>query len=356
MSKQKDNLNNDLEKLKALENQLKKTYGANYYGITQKTEKAKTNFLLTEFNSLNYIFGEGLGFPLGKLIEIYGKPSSGKSTISYQLIAQCQKQGKLVALIDAENAYDEEYGLSLGIDPDMLAIYTPNNAENTINILREFVRSGLFSLVVIDSIAALSTQQDIDKNAEEFSMAVLPRLLSKTLADICNSAAKNQCSIIAINQTRDNISPYGSPVTTPGGNALKFQASVRMQVTKKEVLKNGLDNYAIVSELKNVKNKVAKPYLTTNVTILFKYFDKQKNCFVAGIDPVQETINLAIDLNVIVKKGSWFYFQDLKFQGLANCREHFAENQTDRTKLKTQITDGCDLDGFHHKAARSRKG
>jgi len=322
-------------KLKALESLLTKNYGSNYIGVNQKKE-IETEFLVTEYPSINYVLGGGV--PVGKLIEIYGKPSSGKSTVSYQLIAQVQKAGKRCVLIDAENSFDINYARNLGIDPINLAIFTPDTAEQAMDLTREVAKSDVFSLIVIDSIAALSTKEDVGKTSEEFSMAVMPRLLGKTIKEICNSCAKNDCTVIAINQVRDNLSPYGQKEITPGGNALKFHASIRVKVTRKEYLKEKNEVYGILSEFKTEKNKVGLPYRARTITILFPHQDPASKKMVAGIDFVQEVINAAIEKDLIICKGGWFYYGEEKVQGMPKCREYFILNPDQLKKLKKTLS------------------
>lgn len=267
--------------------------------------------------SLDQALGIG-GYPKGRIIEIYGPESSGKTTLALHAIAECQKAGGRCAFIDAENAIDPVYAKNLGVDIDDLILSQPDSGEQALDICELLVKSGAIDLVVVDSVAALVPQAELDGEMGDASVGLQARLMSKAMRKLAGVMNHSQTTAIFINQLREKVGiMFGNPETTPGGRALKFYSSVRLDVRRGEALKNGQDVYGNVTKIKVVKNKVAPPFRTATVNMIYGQ----------GISHMDEIINLAVENDVIVKSGAWFSYNGEKIgQGFNSVREYMKNN------------------------------
>ena len=258
------------------------------------------------------------GYPKGRIIEIYGPESSGKTTLALHAIAECQKEGGRCAFIDAENAIDPVYARNLGVDIDELILSQPDSGEQALEITEVLIKSGAIDLVVIDSVAALVPQAELDGEMGDASVGLQARLMSKAMRKLAGVMNRSNCTAIFINQLREKVGiMFGNPETTPGGRALKFYSSVRLDVRKGEVLKNGQDAYGNVVKIKVVKNKVAPPFKTATVNMIYG----------EGISHLDEVINLAVENDIIEKSGAWFSYKGDKIgQGFQSVREFLKNN------------------------------
>jgi recombination protein RecA len=270
---------------------------------------------------LDIALGVG-GYPKGRVIEIYGPESSGKTTLTLHAIAECQKQGGIAAFIDAEHAFDRFYAEKLGVDVSELIISQPDHGEQALEIADNLIRSGAVDIVVIDSVAALTPKSEIEGEMGDSKMGLHARLMSQALRKLTGSISKTNCTVFFINQLREKIGVmFGNPETTTGGNALKFYASVRLDIRRSTQIKN---TDAVVlgnkTRVKVVKNKVAPPFKTTEFDIMYG----------EGISRIGEIIDLGVNFEVIKKSGSWFSYGDTKLgQG--------------RDAVKTILEDNPDL-------------
>lgn len=263
--------------------------------------------------ALDQALGIG-GYPKGRIIEIYGPESSGKTTLALHAIAECQKAGGRCAFIDAENAIDPVYAKNLGVDIDDLILSQPDSGEQALDICELLVKSGAIDLVVVDSVAALVPQAELDGEMGDASVGLQARLMSKAMRKLAGVMNHSQTTAIFINQLREKVGiMFGNPETTPGGRALKFYSSVRLDVRRGEALKNGQDVYGNVTKIKVVKNKVAPPFRTATVNMIYGQ----------GISHMDEIINLAVENDVIDKSGAWFSYNGEKIgQGINSVREY----------------------------------
>lgn len=272
----------------------------------------------------------GGGFPTGRIIEIYGHESSGKTTLAIHAIAQVQKAGGKCAFIDAEHAFDPSYGKNLGVNIDDLLVSQPDYGEQALEIVDYLVRSGGVDLIVVDSVAALVPKEEIEGEMEKQQMGLQARLMSKALRKITGNASRLGCTIIFINQLRQKISTgygggYGPQETTTGGNALKFYASVRVEVRKVQTLKKGEEETGTMTRFKVVKNKVAPPFKSAILEIVFG----------EGISHESELIDLAVKFNVIEKAGSWYSYSGERLgQGKDNLRLKLKSDKTMAEKIE----------------------
>ena len=251
---------------------------------------------------LNAALGVG-GYPKGRIIEIYGPESSGKTTLAIHAIAECQKAGGIAAFIDAEHAFDRFYAEHLGVDIDNLYISQPDNGEQALEIADQLIRSSAIDIIVIDSVAALTPKKEIEGDMGDSAVGLQARLMSQALRKLTSTIAKTNTTCIFINQLREKIGVmFGSPETTTGGNALKFYASVRIDIRKKDTLKDGDTPIGNLVKVKIVKNKVAPPFRNTTFEITFG----------EGISRVAEIVDLGVEHNIIKKSGSWFSYGDSK--------------------------------------------
>ncbi|MBT5615790.1 recombinase RecA [Flavobacteriales bacterium] len=318
-------------KMKALEltlGKLEKTYGK---GVVMKLgDKVVEDIASIPTGSINLDLALGIGgYPRGRVIEIYGPESSGKTTLTIHAIAEVQKQGGVAAFIDAEHAFDASYAAALGVDVDNLYISQPDNGEQALEIADHLISSGAVDLVVVDSVAALTPKSEIEGEMGDSKMGLHARLMSQALRKLTATISKTQCTVIFINQLRMKIGVmFGNPETTTGGNALKFYASVRLDIRRIGAIKNGEDIIGNRTRVKVVKNKVAPPFRKVEFDIMFG----------AGISRSGEVLDKAVDLDIIKKAGSWFSYGDTKLgQGRDAVKQMIADNPELSEEIETKI-------------------
>jgi recombination protein RecA len=321
------------EKLKALQltmEKLDKTYGK---GTVMKLGDEPVEHLeVIPSGSLTLDLALGVnGYPKGRIVEIYGPESSGKTTLAIHAIAEVQKQGGIAAFIDAEHAFDQFYAQKLGVDIDNLLISQPDNGEQALEIADNLIRSGAIDLIVIDSVAALTPKAEIEGEMGDSQMGLQARLMSKALRKLTGSISKAKCCCIFINQLRDKIGVmFGNPETTTGGNALKFYASVRVDIRRAAQIKDGEEIMGNHVKVKIVKNKVAPPFRKAEFDIMYG----------GGISKVGEIIDLAVELNIVKKSGSWFSYGETKLgQGRDAVKTLIGDNIELMDELENKIKD-----------------
>lgn len=280
--------------------------------------------------TLDLALGIG-GLPKGRIVEIYGPESSGKTTLALHCVAEIQKEGGTAAYIDVENALDPVYAKALGVDINELLVSQPDSAEQALEITESLVRSGAVDMVVVDSVAALVPQVEVDAEMGQTQVAAQARLMSQALRKLTSSIAKTNCIVIFINQLRLKVGVvYGNPEVTPGGNALKYYASVRIDIRKSEVLKNGANSYGNHVKCKVVKNKVGSPFKVAEFDILYG----------KGISKTGEIIDLGVELGILEKSGAWFSYHDERIaQGRDKARAYLEANPEVMAEIEKQIRD-----------------
>ena len=258
------------------------------------------------------------GYPKGRIVEIYGPESSGKTTLALHAIAECQKRGDRAAFIDAEHAIDPVYARNLGVNIDELILSQPDNGEQALEIVNVLAESGAFSLIVVDSVAALVPQAELDGEMTDSSVGLQARLMSKAMRKIAGTLNKNNCTVIFINQLREKVGVmYGNPETTSGGRALKFYATIRIDIRRTEAIKNGPDVIGNTVRIKVVKNKVAPPFRQCEVDIIYG----------EGISIQSEVLDCAVAQEIIKKSGSWFEYDGNKIaQGRESAKQYLKDN------------------------------
>ena len=319
------------EKLKALElilGKLEKSYGK---GVIMKLgDRVVEDFEAIPTGSIGLDLALGIGgYPRGRVIEIYGPESSGKTTLTIHAIAEIQKQGGIAAFIDAEHAFDAAYAKNLDVDVDNLYISQPDNGEQALEIADHLISSGAVDLVVIDSVAALTPKSEIEGEMGDSKMGLHARLMSQALRKLTATISKTQCTVIFINQIRMKIGVmFGNPETTTGGNALKFYSSIRLDIRRIGAIKNGEDIIGNRTRVKVVKNKVAPPFRKVEFDIMFG----------EGISRSGEVLDKAVDLDVVNKSGSWFSYGDTKLgQGRDAVKQMIADNPELAQEIETKI-------------------
>ena len=325
-------------KMKALEltlGKLEKTYGK---GVVMKLgDKVVEDIASIPTGSINLDLALGIGgYPRGRVIEIYGPESSGKTTLTIHAIAEVQKQGGVAAFIDAEHAFDASYAAALGVDVDNLYISQPDNGEQALEIADHLISSGAVDLVVIDSVAALTPRSEIEGEMGDSKMGLHARLMSQALRKLTATIHKTNCTVIFINQIRMKIGVmFGNPETTTGGNALKFYSSVRLDIRRIGAIKNGDEVIGNRTRVKVVKNKVAPPFRNVEFDIMFG----------AGISRSGELLDKATDLDIVKKSGSWFSYEDTKLgQGRDAVKNMIADNPELSKEIEDKIKEALTKD------------
>ncbi|MDC3129914.1 recombinase RecA [Bacteroidota bacterium] len=320
------------DKLKALEltlGKLEKSYGK---GVVMKLgDKVHENISAIPSGSIGLDVALGVGgYPKGRVIEIYGPESSGKTTLTVHAIAEVQKQGGIAAFIDAEHAFDATYASNLGVKIDELLISQPDNGEQALEVADHLISSGAVDLVVIDSVAALTPRSEIEGEMGDSKMGLHARLMSQALRKLTATINKTGCTCIFINQIRMKIGVmFGNPETTTGGNALKFYSSVRLDIRRIGAIKNGDEVVGNRTRVKVVKNKVAPPFKKVEFDIMFG----------EGISSSGELLDIAVELDIIQKSGSWFSYEDAKLgQGRDSVKKILSDNLELCESIKQKIS------------------
>lgn len=319
------------EKLKALQltlDKIDKSYGKGT--IMKLGDHAVENLPCISSGSIGLDLALGIGgYPRGRVIEIYGPESSGKTTLAIHAIAEAQKNGGLAAFIDAEHAFDRFYAENLGVDVSNLYISQPDNGEQALEIADQLIRSGAIDIIVIDSVAALTPKAEIEGDMGDSKMGLHARLMSQALRKLTSAIDKTSTTVIFINQLRDKLGVmFGNPETTTGGNALKYYASVRLDVRRVGQIKDGDNVVGNRTRVKVVKNKVAPPFRQTEFDIMFG----------EGVSKVGEIIDMGVELEVIKKSGSWFSYGDSKLaQGRDAVKALLRDNDELREEIEVKI-------------------
>ena len=319
------------EKLKALQaamDKIEKSFGKCSIMRMGSEEVEDIDVIPTGSIGLNAALGVG-GYPRGRIIEIYGPESSGKTTLAIHAIAEAQKLGGIAAFIDAEHAFDRFYAANLGVDIDNLLISQPDNGEQALEIADQLIHSSAVDIIVIDSVAALTPKAEIEGDMGDNKVGLQARLMSQALRKLTSAISKTRTTCIFINQLREKIGVmFGNPETTTGGNALKFYASVRIDIRPGQAIKNGEEVMGRQTKVKIVKNKVAPPFRRAEFDIMFG----------EGISRAGEIIDLGSDLGIIKKSGSWFSYNDTKLaQGRDAAKQVILDNPELAEELETQI-------------------
>lgn len=322
----------DEGKLKALGlamDQITKQFGDG--SIMKLGEAKKVDIELLSSGSLSLDLALGGGYPKGRIIEIYGPESSGKTTLTLHAIAEIQKQGGTAAFIDAEHALDPSYAKKLGVDTDNLLVSQPDNGEQALEIVETLVRSNAVDLIVVDSVAALVPQAEIDGDMGDSHMGLQARLMSQALRKLTGIINKSKATVIFINQIRMKIGVmFGNPETTTGGNALKFYASVRADIRRTGQIKEGEEIIGNRTKVKIVKNKIAPPFRVAEFDIMYN----------EGISKTGDVLDLAVEHGIVGKSGAWFDYNDAKIgQGRESTKKYLKENPDMLTEIEQKVRD-----------------
>ena len=339
---------NHTEKMNALQagpGQIEKQYGK---GAVVKLGGSGTNMnvetIPTGSLSLDIALGLG-GVPRGRIVEIYGPESSGKTTVALHMVAEVQKRGGIAGFIDAEHALDPVYAKNIGVDIDNLYISQPDNGEQALEITETMVRSGAVDIVIVDSVAALVPKAEIDGDMGDSHVGLQARMMSQACRKLTASISKTNCIVIFINQLREKVGVmFGSPETTTGGRALKFYSSVRLDVRRIEALKQGGEIVGNRTRIKVVKNKVAPPFREAEFDIMFG----------KGISREGDVLDLAVAQNVIQKSGAWFAYKENKIgQGRENAKQYLREHPEVLDEVESRVREACGLPAAPEPAAKT---
>ena len=331
-AKKSPEVNNDrTERQKALDMalaQIEKQYGKGSVMRLGENIKMNVDAVPTGSMALDAALGIG-GLPRGRIIEVYGPEASGKTTLALHAVAECQKMGGEAAFIDVEHALDPVYARALGVDVDSLLVSQPDTGEQALEIMEALIRSGAVDIVVLDSVAALVPRAEIEGEMGDAHVGLQARLMSQAMRKLAPAVSKSNCIALFINQLRLKVGVvYGNPEVTSGGNALKYYASVRLDVRRTETLKSGADAVGAHTRVKVVKNKLAPPFKQAEFDILYGM----------GISKESELLDLAVKLDIIEKSGSWFGYQgDRLAQGRDNVREYLREHPELSAQIEGQV-------------------
>ena len=310
--------------------QIEKQYGKG--AVMRLGENASMNVEHISTGSLSLDMALGIGgIPKGRIVEIYGPESSGKTTVALHCVAEAQKQGGTAAFIDVEHALDPVYAGNLGVDIDSLLVSQPDSGEQALEIAEALVRSGAVDIIVIDSVAALVTKAEIEGEMGDSHVGQLARLMSQAMRKLTGALSKSNCCAIFINQLREKIGVlYGNPETTTGGRALKFYASVRIDIRKIETLKNGSEPIGTRTRAKVVKNKVAPPFKEAEFDVIYG----------KGISKIGELVDMGLKFEILKRSGAWFYYNDERLgQGRDNVKQLLADNPELSDEIQAKIID-----------------
>ena len=313
--------------------QIEKDFGDG--AVMFMSSKNRMNVESTPTGSLNLDLALGIGgLPKGRIIEIYGQESGGKTTVSLHAIAEAQKLGGTAAFVDVEHALDPVYAKKLGVNVDDLIVSQPDTGEQALEIMERLVRSGAIDVIVLDSVAAMVTRAEIEGEMGDSHVGQQARLMSAAMRKLTSIISKTGTAAIFINQVREKIGGYGNPETTPGGRALKFYASVRIQVSKtSEKIMNGTEQIGVRTRCKVVKNKVAPPFKTCEFDMIYG----------TGISKVGEILDLAVELEVCRKSGAFYYYGDEKLgQGRENAKQYLLDNRGLMDEIEKKVRDKSD--------------
>lgn len=336
------------EKEKALElalMQIEKAHGkGSIMRLGEASAKLNVEVIPTGSLALDIALGVG-GIPRGRVVEIYGPESSGKTTLALHVIAEAQKRGGIAAVIDVEHALDPNYAGKLGVDVDNLLISQPDNAESALEIAEALVRSGAVDVIVVDSVAALVPRAEIEGEMGDAHVGLQARLMSQALRKLTGAISRSRTAVIFTNQIREKVGVmFGSPEVTPGGRALKFYASVRMDIRRVETLKQGNETIGSRTRVKVIKNKLAPPFREAEFDILYG----------EGISREGNILDLAAELDIVTKSGAWYSYGDIRLgQGRDNAREFLKENKDlcDEIEMLVRRAAGLKVDEKHDTAA-----
>ena len=331
-----DNRNVADEKAKALSSaidQIEKQFGKGAVMRLGQNNALNVEAISTGSLSLDLALGIG-GLPKGRIVEIYGPESSGKTTLALHCIAEAQKKGGNAAFIDVEHALDPVYAAALGVDIDSLLVSQPDTGEQALEITEKLVASGAIDVIVVDSVAALVPRAEIEGEMGDSHVGLQARLMSQALRKLAGCVSKTNCIAIFINQLREKIGVmYGNPETTAGGRALKFYACVRLDIRKTETVKAGVENIGSRTRAKVVKNKVAPPFREAEFDVIYG----------EGISRVGELLDIAVKLDIVQKSGAWFAYNGMKLgQGRDNCKQFFKDNPDIAAEIEAKVRENVD--------------